>query len=167
MKQIVHFIDKSNSKIGELASWASLFLVLLICADVLMRYTFSWSRMWVIELELYLFAIIFLLGSANAFRADQHVRVDVFYTNMTERSKNLVNLFGGILFLIPWTLVIVYISQRYFFKSLAINEASSQPGGLPHLYFMKSLLVIGFFMLFLQGISSIFRAILSLKNKTY
>ena len=155
MLKLIQYIDAFNERIGKLASWSSLLLVVLVCLDVILRYFLQWSRVWMMELELYFFAIIFLLGAAYAFREDQHVRVDVFYSNMSDRSKAFVNLVGGIFFLVPWCLILMYISHRYFMKSWIIGESSSQPGGLPALYIKKGLLVIGFFLLFLQGISSI------------
>jgi len=159
MTKWIQYIDGFNKRIGEAASWASIALVVLVCVDVILRYFFQWSRVWMMELELYFFAIIFLLGGAYAFREDQHVRVDVFYANMSEQKKAWINLFGGILFLLPWCAIMIYISQRYFVKSWLIGERSSQPGGLPGLYIKKALLLIGFFLLFLQGISSVLAAL--------
>lgn len=166
MKTIVHYIDRFNAALGKVASWCTLLLVLLVCLDVVLRYFFQWSRVWMMELEMYLFAIIFLLGSAYAFQMDRHVRVDVFYANMSSKKQALVNLIGGIIFLLPWALVMIYISQRYFLKSLRIGESSSQPGGLPALYFLKGLLLLGFFLLFLQGVSSIYKSWVQLKKKS-
>ena len=118
------------------------------------------------ELEIYLFAIIFLLGSAYAFQKDRHVRVDVFYSNMSIKKQAFVNIVGGLIFLLPWTLVMIYILQRYFLKSLRIGESSSQPGGLPALYVLKGILLVGFFLLFLQGISSIYKSLHHLRKRS-
>lgn len=164
LKTIIHYIDRLNAALGSFASWSTLLLVLLVCLDVVLRYFFQWSRVWMMELEMYLFAIIFLLGSAYAFQMDRHVRVDVFYSNMSIKKQAFVNIVGGLIFLLPWTLVMIYISQRYFLKSLRIGESSSQPGGLPALYLLKCLLLLGFFLLFLQGISSIYKSLIELKK---
>lgn len=165
MKSIVKIIDKINEQLGKAASWCSLLLVLIVCIDVILRYFFKWSQVWIMEIELYLFAIIFLIGGAYAFQKDQHVRVDVFYSNMSEHNKAIVNLIGGIMFLIPWSLIMIYIGQRYFIKSWNISESSSQPGGLPALYIKKGLLVFAFLLLFLQGVSSVLKSILILQNR--
>jgi len=153
-----------NSFFGRIAGWSSVALVFLVCVDVILRYFFQWSRVWMMELELYLFAMTFLLGGAYAFQKDQHVRVDVFYTNMSEKNKARVNLIGGLLLLLPWCVIVMYISQRYFFKSWKIGESSGQPGGLPMLYIKKGMLFIAFFLLSLSGISSIYKSILTLKK---
>lgn len=163
MKKLFKSIDGINAFFGKLAGWSSILLVFLVCVDVVLRYFFQWSRVWMMELELYLFAITFLFGGAFAFQKDQHVRVDVFYTNMSEKNKAIVNIIGGILLLIPWCVIVLYISQRYFFKSWRIGESSGQPGGLPMLYIKKGIVVVGFFLLFLQGLSSIYKASLKLK----
>ena len=165
MKTIIGIIDNINKSVGKFASWSSLLLVLLVCLDVLLRYFFQWSRVWVMEIELYLFAILFLLGAAYAFQEDQHVRVDVFYSNMSERNKAIVNMIGGILFLLPWTIIIMFISYGYFMKSWTIGEHSGQPGGLPALYIKKGLLFLGFFFLFLQGVSSVLKSWLIIQHK--
>ncbi len=164
MKGLIKQIDGLNAFFGKLAAWSSILLVFLVCVDVILRYFFNWSRVWMMELELYLFAIIFLLGGAYAFQKDQHVRVDVFYTNMSEKNKAIVNLIGGIFLLLPWCIIILYISQRFFLKSWRIGESSGQPGGLPMLYVKKGLLFVGFFLLFLQGLSSIYKASKQLKE---
>jgi TRAP-type mannitol/chloroaromatic compound transport system permease small subunit len=109
VKTIVHYIDRLNAVLGTFASWSTLLLVLLVCLDVLLRYFFQWSRVWMMELEIYVFAIIFLLGSAYAFQKDRHVRVDVFYSNMSIKKQAFVNIVGGLIFLLPWTLVMIYI----------------------------------------------------------
>ena len=164
MKKIIAGIDSINSFFGQVAGWSSIVLVVLVCLDVILRYFFQWSRVWMMELELYLFAMTFLLGGAYAFQKDQHVRVDVFYTNMSEKGKARVNLIGGILLLLPWCFIVMYISQRYFFKSWRIGESSGQPGGLPMLYIKKGMLFVAFFLLSLQGVSSIYKSVLILKK---
>jgi TRAP-type mannitol/chloroaromatic compound transport system permease small subunit len=164
MKKFFNTIDGINELFGKIAGWSSILLVLLVCIDVVLRYFFQWSRVWMMELELYLFAITFLLGGAYAFQKDQHVRVDVFYTNMSGKNKARVNIIGGVLLLLPWCIIILYITQRYFLKSWSIGESSGQPGGLPMLYIKKGLLVIGFFLLFLQGLSSIYKSSKKLKS---
>ena len=165
MGQIIAGIEKIVAVLGRWSSWFNIFLVLLICADVCMRYLFRFSVIWVIELETYFFAIIFLLGSAYAFQEEQHVRVDIFYTKHSEKRKALINILGGLLFLIPWCIVIIIVGSKYGWMSFKIRESSSQPGGLPAIYLLKSLITIGFVLLFLQGIASILKSILQFSNK--
>ena len=166
MKAFITWVDKTNDFIGMGASLFNHLLVWLICVDVLMRYFFSASEIWIMEVEIYFYAFIFLLGAGFAFRHDRHVRVDVFYAKMSERSQALIDVLGGILFLLPWTAVVIAVSYQYAAMSFRIGEGSSQPGGLPWLWILKSLICIGFLLLFVQGLANIFRAVLFLQGKT-
>lgn len=163
MESFINKIDKINDWVGRTVSWLTLFLVLLICADVIMRYLFDFTKVWVIELEIYFFAIIFLLGSGYAFQHDKHVRVDVFYAKLSKKKKAFIDLMGGLLFLLPWTCIIIWVGYNYSYFSLMMNESSAQPGGIPALYILKFMIVVGFFFLLLQAISSILKSVLILK----
>lgn len=128
-----------------------------------MRYLFDYTIIWVIELEIYLFALIFLGGAAYTFQQDEHVRVDVFYDKLSIKKKAIVNIIGGLLFLIPWTWVIINVGFHYVRMSYEVNESSAQAGGLPMLYLLKSFIMLGFFFLLLQAIASILKAIQTLR----
>ena len=133
-------------------------MVWLICIDVLMRYCFNFTLIWIVELENYFFAMCFLLASGYAFKHDIHVRVDVFYANFSERKKAMTNLLGGIFLLLPWSIISTYVCFNYFLKSYRLGETSSQPGGLPALYLLKFILFLGFYLLIIQAVVSIYRS---------
>ena len=120
---------------------------------------------WLVELEIYFFALIFLLGAGYVFQHDKHVRVDVFYSEGKPKTKAWVNLIGGILFLLPWCVVVLQVAYRYAQNSFLINESSSQPGGLPALYLLKSAIFIGFTFLLLQAIASVIRSLIIILDK--
>lgn len=141
---------------GKYISWINLALVLLICTDVLLRYFFAATRTWVIELEWHLFAAIFLLGAAYAYKNDQHVRVDVFYQNMPPIRKAWINLVGNLVFLLPWTIVVIYVSSKYTYQSWLVREISPDPGGLPARYIIKGAITFGFSLLMLESIRQAF-----------
>lgn len=166
MQKILTRIDGVNEWLGKGVSYFNHLLVWLICLDVLMRYFFDASQIWIMEVEVYFYAFIFLLGSGFALRHNRHVRVDVFYARMTSRRKALVDLIGGLFFLMPWTIVIMLVSWDYAAISFKIGEGSSQPGGLPALWLLKFCIFFGFFFLFLQGLSSMGRALLHLRGKS-
>ena len=140
---------------GKYISWLNLVLVLLICTDVLLRYFFAATQTWVIELEWHLFAAIFLLGAAFAYRNDQHVRVDVFYQNMPEKKKAWINLIGNLFLLLPWTLVVIYVSSEYTYQSWAVREISADPGGLPARDIVKGAITLGFSLLLIECIGQV------------
>ncbi len=147
------WIDKINEVIGQIFSWLTTLLVILICVDVLMRYAFTSSYAAVTEMEWHLFAAIFLLGIAYALKHDKHVRVDVFYSQFSEKRKAWVNLIGTLIFLFPLCIVIIQSSIPFVLNSFKILETSPDPGGLPGRFLVKSLIPLGFSLLLLQGIS--------------
>ena len=145
-------LKKIISKTGKISSWFSLALVLLISTDVLLRYIFNFSTASLYEMEWHLFAIIFLLASPYTLQKNKHVRVDVFYNNFSKRKKNIIDLIGNIIFLIPFSFIIFYTSLPFVEDSYSILESSPDPGGLPYRFIIKSLIPIAFFLLMIQGI---------------
>ena len=145
-------LKKIISKTGKISSWFSLALVLLISTDVLLRYIFNFSTAALYEMEWHLFAIIFLLASPYTLQKNKHVRVDVFYNNFSKRKKNIVDLIGNIIFLIPFSFIIFYTSLPFVEDSYSILESSPDPGGLPYRFIIKSIIPIAFFLLMIQGI---------------
>ncbi|MCB0588723.1 MAG: TRAP transporter small permease subunit [Phaeodactylibacter sp.] len=148
-------IHQLNEWVGRSVSWLTTVLVALVCFDVITRYLFSNTSAWIMELEWHIFALIFLLGAGYAFRHDRHVRVDLFYAEFSARDQALVNLFGAILFLIPWSILVIYASFDYALISFKIGEASPDPGGLPARYAIKFAITAGAVLLLLQGIASL------------
>ncbi len=145
LKRISIVIDQLNEWIGKKVSWLTFLLVLLVCFDVVNRYLFSDTKAWVMELEWHLYALIFLFGAAYAFKYDRHVRVDLFYSNFSPRNKAFVNLFGGLLFLVPWCVFVIIYAFQYANISFAIKEISPDPGGLPARYLIKYAIPLGMF----------------------
>lgn len=145
-------LKKIISKTGKISSWFSLALVLLISTDVLLRYVFNFSTAALYEMEWHLFAIIFLLASPYTLQKNKHVRVDVFYNNFSKRTKNIIDLIGNIIFLIPFSFIIFYTSLPFVEDSYSILESSPDPGGLPYRFIIKSIIPIAFFLLMIQGI---------------
>ncbi len=151
-----------NEYIGNLFAWSCTLLVWMIVFDVILRYVFNISFIWLSELEVYLFSFIILFGIGYTLKHDKHVRVDVFYDKWSDKRKALVNLLGGLLFLLPWSIVSIIACWKYFSFSFTFRESSAQSGGLPCLYILKFCLVLGFILLLLQGIASIIQAIQTL-----
>lgn len=151
-------IDNFIDRVGGAVSWLTTILMILICVDVVLRYLFSETETWVIELEWHLFAMIFLIGASYTLLYDKHVRVDLFYEKFSRRKKDLVNTIGVLLFLIPWSIIIISKGIDYTINSWNFNEGSSQPGGLPMRFIIKSFIPLGFILLLIQGISELIKA---------
>ena len=153
------WVYRLSSWSGGLACVSLLALVLVISVDVASRYIFNTTYIWVSELEIYLFAMTFLFGAPFALKHDKHVRLDLFYEHATRRKKNWINLLGTLLFLLPWSILILVMSFDFAWNSWLIRESSSQAGGLPRLYMLKFSIVVCFFLLSIQGIAFLVRSI--------
>lgn len=164
LSTIAGSIDHLNNWVGKATSWLTTILVVLVCVDVVIRYLFSDTQAWIMELEWHMFSLVFLLGASYCFRHDKHVRVDLFYANFSEKEKALVNFLGALFFLIPWCVVIIWVSFNYGQQSYFIGETSPDPGGLPARYVIKFAITAGIFLLLLQGISSLIKSGLTLMD---
>lgn len=109
-----------------------------------------------IEGQWYAFTLIFMLGAGYTLLHDGHVRVDVFYTNWSPRKRAMVNLLGTIVFLIPFGVLASIASWGAIVNSWSVLEMSPDPGGLPR-YPLKSMILVSFGLLLLQGISEIIK----------
>lgn len=163
MQKFAERIEKLNVQIGKGVSWLTSVLVLMVCFDVITRYLFQISFVAVQELEWHLFAIIFLVAAPYTFHLDEHVRVDVIYSKLSERNKAIINLIASIIFLIPFCLLVIYASKNFVLTSFQVNETSPDPGGLPARYILKSIIPLSFFLLLLQAIASVIRNAIKLK----
>jgi TRAP-type mannitol/chloroaromatic compound transport system permease small subunit len=158
---IVKGIDWLNEKIGYLTSWLTTLMVLVVCYDVFTRYFLRASSVAVQELEWHIFSVIFLIGAAYTLKVEGHVRVDVFYSHMRPRSKAIIDLFGCIVFLIPFSLLVIWTSKDFVSMSYAVQEISPDPGGLHYRYLLKAMIPAGFVLVLLQGIALMIRSFLT------
>ncbi len=133
-----------------------MFNVLL---DVILRYFFSYGSIAMQEMEWHLFAVMFLLGVSYAMQEEAHVRVDFIYDRFNVKRKALINIIGTIIFLIPFTLFIIYGSYEFVFDAYNVAEISENPGGLTHRWIIKAMIPLSFFILFISGIGYIFKNI--------
>lgn len=166
LKRFSAIINNINEWTGKTVSWLTTLLMILVCFDVTVRYIFSDTAAWIMELEWHLFALIFLLGAGYALKHDKHVRVDLFYSKFSKKDKALTNLIGTLIFLIPWCIVIIIFSFQYGLEAYFDNESSPDPGGLPARYIIKFAISIGGFLLLLQAIALLIESIVSLKKES-
>lgn len=165
INRIIELLEGFNERVGRIISWGAVLMVCVISLDVICRYLFQFTFIWIVELEIYLFGFMFLLGSAYTFKHGKHVRVDVFYSKLSEKGKAIIDLVGGVLFLIPWCYIVITTSWKYAYSSFLVGEGSPQPGGLPFLYILKFSIVLGFLFLILQGLANILKSIDTIFNK--
>ena len=148
----MQLIDRAIKYLGYFTAFVLLLLVLLIVYDALARYIFSTGSVALQELEWHLFDVVILLGIAYALREDAHVRVDIFYASFSQKTKALLGVISSLFFVLPFSLLLVYIGVDFVAMSFAQNEASSDPGGLEYRFLVKSLLPLSFVFLLLQAI---------------
>jgi TRAP-type mannitol/chloroaromatic compound transport system permease small subunit len=136
--------------------------VLLQFALVVARYLFGLGSIWATETVIYAHATLFMLAAAWTLRAGGHVRVDVFYAEATPRTRAKIDLAGSVLLLLPFALVLGWLSVPYAARSWAILERSQETSGLPLVYLLKTLIPLFAFLMALQGIAQAIRAIQAL-----
>jgi len=145
-------VESLIEKVGKAVSWLSVLLVVLVFANVFMRYVFNDPRAWSKELEWHLFALIFMLGAAYTLKHDQHVRVDLFYDRFDEKNKASVNFWGTLLFLLPWCVVLIITGWQAASSAYILGERSPESGGLSNLWLIQFAIPVGMGLLFLQGL---------------
>ena len=162
LRQIIRYIDNLTEVTGKLVSWLALAMMVVTCLVVFLRYVLESSSIAVNESITYFHATLFMLGIAFTLKHGGHVRVDIFYRGFSARTQSWVDLLGGLLFLIPLSLLILILSWDYVAASWAIRESSKESQGLPWVYLLKTLLLIMPVSLLLQGIAEVLRNTLNL-----
>lgn len=161
-------VDRLSDTIGRAASWLALVMVLVGAFNAIARYLGRFmglqlsSNSW-LELQWYIFSLLFLLGAAYALRHDAHVRVDVLFAKLSDRGRAWINLLGTVLLLLPFCIFMLLVSWPTVRNSWSIREVSSDPGGLPR-YPLKAFILICFVLLLLQGIAELIREVAALRG---
>ena len=151
--RLADIINTVTETIGRLTSWLTVAMVATVLVVVVTRYFLQIGSIALQESVTYLHCMVFMLGLAYTLKHDGHVRVDIFYRGYSVKTKALVNLVGGVLFLLPLCCVLFFVSWDYVLASWAIKETSSENNGLPFIYLLKSLMLTMPVLLFLQGLA--------------
>jgi TRAP-type mannitol/chloroaromatic compound transport system permease small subunit len=159
-------LDRISSITGKAAAWLTLFMVIVTFVVVIMRYVFDAGLIWVQESVVWMHAVVFMLGAAYTLRAEEHVRVDIFYRSMSERRRAWVDLIGVITFLLPLCAFLAWASFDFVTQSWSIGESSRESGGLPYPFvpLLKSVLLLMPLAVSLQGLSMFARSINTLRG---
>jgi TRAP-type mannitol/chloroaromatic compound transport system permease small subunit len=156
-------IDWLNEKFAHIANWLVLLACLISAGNAFSRYLFSISSNGWLEIQWYMFGGMVLLGAPYTLKMNEHVRVDLVYGMVSERTRIWIDIIGGILFLLPICVILTYFTWPWFVESWRINEASTNAGGLIR-WPVKLLMPVGFFLMTLQGISEIIKRIAALEH---
>lgn len=157
-------IDAVNRKVGLGVSWLILAMTLVSAANAVSRKAFNVSSNAYLEIQWYLFAAVFLLAAGYTLLSNEHVRVDIVNTRFAIRARLWAELFGTVVFLAPFTLLVLWHGWPYFVMSFNSREVSLQAGGLI-LWPVKLLIPAGFLLLLLQGMSQTIKLIAALTGR--
>jgi len=162
LRAICRAIDWINFWLGRGVAWLTVLVVLVVFANVLMRYLLDSSFVFMQELEWHLFAAIFLLGGGYTLLKDGHVRVDIVYQRLSPRGRAWLNLIGVLLFLLPGCYLVISTAMPFVNSSLQMMEGSPDPGGIPCRFILKSMIPLGFLLIILQGLAMGLRSVLTI-----
>jgi TRAP-type mannitol/chloroaromatic compound transport system permease small subunit len=151
-------IDTLNELVGRLVLWLVLAATLVSAANAGMRYAFSMASNAWLELQWYLFAAIFLLAAGYTLKHNGHVRIDILYGRLSERTCAWIDLLGALFFLLPFSLLLVWFSWPGFADALQHGEMSPDAGGLLR-WPVRLLIPLGFGLLALQSISEMIKRV--------
>ncbi len=154
--RIVARIEWMIDRIGQAASLLSLVIIVLMAGNVLLRYSLSLGTVWAQELEWHLLAALILFGMSYALLRGDNVRVDIFYSKYSPQTKRWVDIASAILTM-AIALIMVFLSWKYVGQSYAIDEKSPDPGGITMRWLLKSLLPLGYGLLFLQSFGALLK----------
>jgi len=166
--RVADWIDRINEWTGRAVYWMALVMVGIGAFNAIARSLDKYtglglsSNSW-LELQWYLFSLVFLLGAAYTLKHDDHVRVDVLYSNLSRKGRAWINILGTLLFLVPFCVLVLVMSWDFVVNSWAILEQSSDPGGLPR-YPIKTVIPIALVLVLLQGVSLTIREIAVLRG---
>ena len=156
-------IDAVNERIGKAVLWLVLLATLISAGNAVSRYTLNLSSNAWLEVQWYLFAALFLLAAGYTLKHNGHVRIDVLYGRRSPRVQAWIDLLGGVLFLLPFCVLMVWLSWPGFTESLASGELSPDAGGLLR-WPVRLMTPLGFALLAAQGVSEIIKRIAFLRG---
>lgn len=170
-RRFAHGVDRINEGLGGVLRWLALVMVLVGAYNAVARYASRYIGMQLSsnalnELQWYLFSAIFLLGAAYGLRKDVHVRVDVLYGRLSRKGRAWIDLAGGVLFLLPFCVLMLWVSYPAVRNSWVIRETSPDPGGLSR-WPIKALILVSFALLALQGLAQIARDVAILRGREW
>lgn len=153
--------------VGRAASWLTLAMVVVTLVIVVLRYAFDLGYIWLQESLTWMHAVVFMLGAAYTLAEDAHVRVDVFYRDMSERRRACVNALGVVLFLFPLCVFFIVESLDYVGRSWSIREVSRNVGGLPYpaVPLLKSVLLVMPVAVAVQGLALLSKSVAVLRRR--
>jgi TRAP-type mannitol/chloroaromatic compound transport system permease small subunit len=157
-------IDAITERVGRVVYWLVLIVVLISAANAIVRKLFNYSSNAYLEIQWYLFSVIFLFGAGYTLLRNEHVRIDIIAGRLSARAQNWIDVVGIVLFLWPMSFVIMWMSWPLFVDSLTRHEVSSNAGGLL-IWPARLMMPIGFALLIMQSVSELIKRIAFLRGR--
>jgi len=151
-------IDACTRWIGKRLAWLILVAVVVSAVNAIIRKAFDTSSNSWLELQWVLFSVVFLMCSSWTLLDNEHIRIDIINNMMPKKARDIIDVVGHAFFLLPLTIIMIITGVPFFLRSFHLNEQSGNAGGLPQ-WPAKSLIMIGFAMLLVQGISELIKRI--------
>lgn len=160
MAATVRIISALNIFVGRIAAWLALGIVIACFTVVVQRYVFGVSYLWLRDLYIWLNGAMFTAAAGFALARGDHVRVDIFYRPASIRKKAIIDFIGVVFFLMPFMVIVAVYSWPFVTRSWTYMEGSSNVGGMPGLYVLKSFIILFAVLVGLQGIAMALRSLL-------
>ncbi len=159
-------LDRFSVLLGKASAWLTLFMVLVTFVVVVLRYVFDAGLIWLQESVVWMHGFVFMVGAAYTLQQEEHVRVDIFYREMSPKRRAWVDLIGVAVFLLPLCVLLGWKAFDYVAVSWQLQEASRESGGLPYplIPLLKSILVVMPITVGLQGIALLSRCVQTLRG---
>jgi TRAP-type mannitol/chloroaromatic compound transport system permease small subunit len=163
LTRLARAIDALTGFIGRWVSWLIFLAVIVSAANAVIRKAFNESSNAWLELQWYLFGAAFLLAAAYTLQQNEHIRIDILYNNYSRRKQHWIDLFGHVFFLMPFVVLMIFYFVPYVWLSFRTGEVSTNAGGLT-IWPGKLMLLAGFLLLGLQGVSEIIKKIAMMRG---
>jgi TRAP-type mannitol/chloroaromatic compound transport system permease small subunit len=161
---ISRVIDFINERIGKITAWAILIAVLVSAINAIIRKVFGTSSNAWLELQWYLFGAVFMLCASWTLRANEHIRIDIVSSRLSQRGRNTIEMIGHLFFLLPFVALMIYLSLPFFVRSYQSGEVSTNAGGLL-IWPAKGLILLGFILLGFQWLSELVKRIAIIRGE--
>ncbi|MEC8821000.1 MAG: TRAP transporter small permease subunit [Pseudomonadota bacterium] len=165
LQRIANGIDIINDRVGRSVAWLTISMVVVTCVVVVARYLFGAGSIALQESVMYMHGAVVMLAIAFTLKEKGHVRVDVLHERFSEKTRALIDMLGCVFFLLPVSTFIFWTSLDYVSFSWSLSESSAQPGGLPGVYLLKTLIPAMAGLLMIQGFAELVRAFINFQQK--
>jgi TRAP-type mannitol/chloroaromatic compound transport system permease small subunit len=160
---VSRLIDRMSDRIGQTIYWLVLVAVLISAANAVVRKAFNFSSNSFLEIQWYLFSLIFLFCAGYTLKNNEHVRIDIITSRLSARVRASIDIFGTLFFLLPMAFLVMWLSWPVFVDAWTRHEVSTNAGGLI-VWPARLMVPVGFFLLILQGLSELIKRIAFLKG---